>query len=65
MNKISHKKNNQFLLNENKNGSDYLWPNSVKELESKAFSLISDLECRKMEKSCYLCTNPKGENFDG
>ena len=61
LNKISHKKNNQFLLNENKNGSDYLWPNSVKELESKAFSLISDLENAEKWKKVAICARIQRE----
>lgn len=61
LNKISHKKNNQFFLNEDEKGSYYSWPNSVKELEFKAFSLIPELEKVENWKKVAICARIQRE----
>lgn len=61
LHKISPKKNNQFLLNEDQKGSDYSWPNSVEELDNKAFALIPELEKVENWKKVAICARIQRE----
>ena len=53
--KSSNSKKEQFFLNEDEKGSDYLWPNSVTELVSDAFSLIPEINFAEDWQKIAIC----------
>jgi len=61
LNKTSHKKIDQYLLNEDEKGSKYIWPNSIEEIENKAFALIPELEKFENWKKVAICARIQRE----
>jgi len=61
LNRTSSVGKDENLLCEDEKGSDYLWPESVTSLESKAFSIIPELESSEDWKKVAICARIQRE----
>jgi len=61
LNRSSSVGNDQNLLCEDEKGSDYTWPKLVTSLESKAFSIIPELEASEDWKKVAICARIQRE----
>ena len=61
LNRTSSAGKDENLLCEDEKGSDYLWPESVTTLESKAFSIIPELETSEDWKKVAICARIQRE----